>query len=201
METMPPRDPLARERVRRNRARQVQRRRLVLAIGVLLLIVLIVALAVGLSGRGGTATSTTSSQSTETSLAAATYTADLTGADSVPALTTKATGTLTLTYDPDAATFTFLLDIKGLTNPSGARIFEGTSGTTGAAVFTLFAGPTKAGVFSGTLAQGSVEAANFTGNLRGKTIGDLIALIEAGGAYVSVGTTSHPIDAIRGQIK
>lgn len=192
---------MARERARRRRAEQVQRRRLVLGVCVLGLVVLIVALAIGLSGGGGTAVSTTSTQSTGTSLAAATYTADLTGADSVPAVKTEATGSLTLTYDPDAATFTFVLETNGLTNPGVATIYEGAAGSTGAAVLTLFDGPAKSGLFSGELAQGSIEAAKLTGTLTGKTIGDLIALIEAGNAYVSVGNTSHPIDAIRGQIK
>jgi hypothetical protein len=175
---------------------------MVLAVGLLLLIILIVALAVGLSGRGGgTASSTTSTQSTSTSLAGATYAAELTGAGSVPALPTKATGSLTLTYNADDKTFTFVLDVKGLTNPSVAKIYEGAPGGTGTAVLTLFAGPAKEGVFSGELVKGAVEASNLTGSLAGTTIGDLIALIKAGGAYVSVGNTAHPVDAIRGQIQ
>jgi len=201
METTPPQDPLASGRARRRRAEQVQRRRIILGACVLGLVVLIVALAVGLSGGEDSAVSTTSTQSTATSLVAATYTADLTGADSVPAVKTAATGSLTLTYDPDAPAFTYVLDIKGLTNPSMATIYEGAAGSAGAAVLTLFAGPAKEGVYSGELAKGTVKETDLTGTLAGKTIGDLMALIEAGGAYVSVGNTSHPVDAIRGQIR
>jgi hypothetical protein len=198
------RDPAARERARRRRVQQVQRRRLVFGICVLGLIVVISALVVGLP-RGSDTPSTTSSTgsqgSTTTSLVAATYTADLTGAQSVPAVRTEATASLALTYDPDAAALTFVLDVKGLTNPSVSTIYEGTPGAPGAAVLTLFAGPSKTGKFSGTLKEGTIKDADLTGPLQGKTVGDLIALIKAGNAYVSVGNTSHPVDAIRGQIK
>ena len=41
---------------------------------------------------------------------------------------------------------------------------------------------------------------SLTGSLEGGTLGDLIALIKDGKAYVSVGTTQTPVDRIRGQI-
>ena len=205
METGSSQDPLMRERARRRRARQVQRRRVVLVVGVLLLI-LIVVLVVVLSG-GGKSTATTittagtgGSTSTTASATAETFTADLTGAAEVPAVSTAATGSVTLDYDPAADTLSFTLNISQLTNPSTARIYQGKAGATGTAVLTLFSG-TKSGVFSGELNQGSVKDSDLTGSLRGKTIADLIALISASNAYVSVGTTSHPNGAIRGQLK
>ena len=88
-----------------------------------------------------------------------------------------------------------------MTDTSVATIYEGTPGTSGTAVLTLFDGPTVTGVLRGELAAGSVEATSLTGTLTGATIGDLIALIEEGNAYVSVGNSSHPIEAIRGQIR
>jgi CHRD domain len=206
METGPSQDPLMRERARRRRARQVQRRRVVVVVGVLLLI-LIVVLVIVLSGGGkSTATTTTTagtggSTSTTVSATAETFTADLTGAAEVPAVSTAATGSVTLDYDPAADTLSFTVNISQLTNPSTARIYQGKAGATGTAVLTLFSGPTKTGVFSGELNQGSVKDSDLTGSLRGKTIADLIALISASNAYVSVGTTSHPNGAIRGQLK
>ena len=205
METGSSQDPLMRERARRRRARQVQRRRVVLVVGVLLLI-LIVVLAIVLSGGGkSTATTTTTgtgeSTSTTLSATAETFTADLTGAAEVPAVSTAATGSVTLDYDPAAATLSFTVNISQLTSPSTARIYQGKAGATGAAVLTLFSGPTKTGVFSGELNQGSVKDSDLTGSLKGKKIADLIALIGASNAYVSVGTTSHPNGAIRGQLK
>lgn len=194
-------DSPARDQARRRRTQQVQRRRLVLAVCVLGLIILIVALAVALSGGSNTAGSTTSTTSTPTSLIAATYTAYLTGDESVPKVTTEATAAFSLTYDPDADTLTFVLEIDGLTNPSVANIYEGDAGENGVVVLSLFSGPTEEGRYSGKIAEGPVEDADLTGPLAGKTAADLIALIKEGRAYVSVGNTSHPVDAIRGQIR
>ena len=64
----------------------------------------------------------------------------------------------------------------------------------------MFAGPAEKADFSGVLAQGTIDETKLTGSLEGGTVGDLIALVKDGKAYVSVGTTAHPVDAIRGQI-
>ena len=208
MHTEPPRDPLATERARRRRERQVQRRRVVFVVLVLLLIVLIVGLSLGLSGRGGSTSTTTTSttagpggSSTTSNPAAETFTADLAGASEVPAVSTSATGSITLSYDAAAKTLSYVLNISGLTSPSVARIYQGKTGSTGTAVLALFSGPAKAGVFSGELAHGSVKSSDLTGSLKGKTVADLVALIKASNAYVSVGTSSHSNGAIRGQLK
>lgn len=197
-------DQSARERARKRRQQQIQRRRIVLAVLVLALIVLIVGLAVGLSGKSTDTTGTTSAEgsSTSTTLGAATFTAELTGANSVPAVKTASTGTLTMEYDPTAMKLSYKLTIDGLSNPATAAIYEGAPGTTGTVVYVLFAGPTKAATsFQGELASGTIEPGQLQGSLKDGTIGDLVALIRAGNAYVSVGNTSHPGDAIRGTIK
>ncbi|MCL4371136.1 MAG: CHRD domain-containing protein [Chloroflexi bacterium] len=206
MAVNPPQDPLARTRERRKRrAEQIRRRRIVLAVAVLALIVLIVSLSVALSNGGSSTTSTTggpgNNESTTTGLGAASFSADLKGADSVPPVQTESTGTLTLDYDSAAQTLSFKLDLDGLTSPSNAAIYEGAPGSTGTVVYVLFAGPAKTGVYQGELASGTIDEANLTGSLAGQTIGDLVALIQSGNTYVSVGNASHPVDAIRGQIK
>ena len=216
METGPPQEPLARQRARERRARQIRRRRIVLGVCVLLLIILIVGLAVGLRGRGQSSVtttstttesngqSTTSTSTTKTSTTAGVaqiFTADLTGAAEVPPVSTAATGSATLTYNPDDGTVGFVVRVSGLTNPSVVRIHEGKAGSAGAVVLTLFSGPTKTGVYSGELASGSVKASALSGALKGKSLADLVAQIKAADAYISVGTTSHPNGAIRGQLK
>jgi hypothetical protein len=212
-------DPLARERARKRRAKQVQRRRLV-AVGCLLgLIILIVALVVGLSGDDQTGTTSTTestettstTESTETTdgettstgeITSTTFSAELTGDQSLPPVATEARATLTLGYDADAETLTYVLDVvSALTNPSSATIYEGSAGTSGAAIVTLFPGPTATGSFTGVLAEGFIEEADLIGSLQGQTLADLVALLESGGTYVSIGNESHPIDAIRGQIE
>ena len=122
-------DPLARERARKRRAKQVQRRRLVAVACLLGLIILIVALIVGLSGDDETGTTSTTestettstTESTETTdgetttttgeITSTTFSAELTGDQSVPPLATEARATLTLGYDADAETLTYVLDV------------------------------------------------------------------------------------------
>lgn len=198
-----PRSPSDNERARERRAQQVYRRRVVLGIFLLALIILIIILVIACPGgteETGTS-STETSETTSTSLIAATYTAVLTGDDSVPPVQTDSTGKLTLTYDPDLPELSFLLEIDGLTDTTVAAIYEGSPGASGTAVYTLYGGPTVEGQKFGELASGVIEEADLTGPLAGGTIGDLIALIKEGDAYASVGNKSHPVDAIRGPIR
>ncbi len=114
---------------------------------------------------------------------------------------TAAEATLTLTYNEESKELSFVLEVtSSITNPSAATIYQGSSGASGTAVHTLFTGPTKEGTFVGTLVEGFIYDEDLIGPLRGGTIADLIALIEDGDAYVSISNTSHPVDAIRGQI-
>ena len=198
-----PRDPSTQDRARERRAQQVYRRRMVLGVFLLALIILIVILVIACPGESDdTETgSTVTSQSTSTSLIAATYTAVLTGDDSVPPVKTDSTGKLTLEYDPEIPQLTFVLEIDGLTDTTVAAIYEGAPGTEGTAVYTLFAGPTVEGQKFGELASGPIEDADLTGPLAGGTVGDLIALIKEGNAYASVVNKTHPVDAIRGPIR
>jgi hypothetical protein len=195
------REMTPRELQRQHRKEQIQRRRLVallIILGLIIVIIVLVATCGGSNDEG--TTTTTRGETTTTTLGAATYTADLTGADSVPAVETDATGTFIMSYDPDTEELTFSLEVEALNSPSVASIYEGAEGDSGTAVYTLFAGPAEEGDYSGVLAQGTIDEASLTGSLEGGTLGDLVALIKDGQAYVSVGTTDNPVDAIRGQI-
>lgn len=200
------RDAAAREQARRRqlRAERVQRRRMALGIIVLGLIVLVIALVIGLSGRDGTTASSSSSTSSTVALESANYSAQLTGADSVPKVNTQAAGEFTLQYDSTKKELSYGLDIThDLTKPDAAAIYQGTPGSSGTVVYTLpiTAPNASTGVFTGTLCEGVVNEPDLVGPLQGKTIADLVKLIVDGNAYVSVGTPTHPVDAIRGQIK
>ncbi len=198
------RDPTDRERARRRRAELVHRRRMALGIGVLALLVLVLVLVLACPGGGEKKTTTTTTEAgggPDVTLVSATYTAELTGDQSVPPVRTAATGALTLTYDAETQELSFILEVThSITNPSVATIYEGTAGSSGAAVYTLFAGPMREGTFVGVLAEGLILDEDLIGPLRGGTIADLITLIKSGNAYVSLGNKSHPVDAIRGQI-
>jgi hypothetical protein len=196
-------DSVEQERARRRRQReeQVQRRRVAFGIVALGLIILVIALVIGLSGDDNAVVATT--ETTDGVIQSGTYSALLTGAESVPAVNTAAEGTLDLTYDAEDEKLTFSLKItKKLTNPTSATIYQGTPGTEGDAVYNLYiADDPNAGTYQGTLAEGPIVAMDLVGPLAGGTINELLALIEEGNAYVSVGNKSHPIDAIRGQIE
>jgi hypothetical protein len=190
-----------RELHRQRRKEQIQRRRLVAALCLLgLIIIIVVLVATCDSGNDTPTTITKSGGTTTTTLATATYVADLTGDSSVPPVDTTATGTLTLKYDADSEEFSFVINVEGLSKPTGAAIYVGADGDAGTAVYTLYADTTQESKFSGILAQGTIEEANLTGSLAGKKLGDLVALIKAGNAYASVGTADNPVDGIRGQI-
>ena len=198
------------DRQRQRRQRQVGKRRLVLAAFLVIVVVVVVALAVASPGSKKASSSTTTTSlgaATTTSATVAptntplTYSAELTGENETPAVSTSASGTLTLTAAADGSSVDYVLKVSGITNLTAARLHEGKAGATGATILTLYDGPTKTGAFSGTLTQGSIATADLVGSLKGKTIADLMALIEAGSVYLNVGTSAHISGEIRGQLQ
>jgi CHRD domain len=204
----------------RRRRQMAGRRRLALALFVLVVVVVVI-LVVALSGNKKPSTSTTTTQSsastttssttgsgedttTSTSAgtpAAANYTADLGGGNEIPALTTAASGTLTLTVAADGSSVDYVLKLNSIISLTVARLHEGKVGATGATIFTIYGGPTKSGLYTGTIAQGSFTAADLVGPLKGKTIDDLVAMIKANSLYLNVGTQAHSQGEIRGQLQ
>ena len=81
------------------------------------------------------------------------------------------------------------------------RKAKGKTGASGATILTLYKGPTKDGLFTGTIAHGSFKAKSLGGPLKGKTIDDLVGMIEANDVYLSIGTQTHPDGEIRGQLQ
>ena len=204
------------------RQRQGRGRRLALALVVILVVAAVVVLAFTLPGGKKTAASTSTSAklapssstmstslgaaatiSTVTSLASGTqtYSALLSGQNETPALSTSASGTLTLTVATAGSSVNYVLRVSKITDLTVARLHEGKAGATGATILTLYGGPTRGGLFSGVLTQGSFTAPQLEGPLKGKTIADFVALVEAGSLYLNVGTSSHPLGEIRGQLK
>ena len=177
-----------------------------------LLATALVCLVMLLAGCGGdTATTTTTSsgagttaleqESTSTTFAGAlVYTATLKGANEVPPVKTSATGTLTLTVAADGSRVDYVVTIKKLTNITVARLRQGEPGNSTGVLVTLYEGPTKTGAFTGTLAEGSFTAADLGGSLKGKTIADLVDLIESDQVFLNVGNTSYKSGAICGTL-
>ena len=143
------------------------------------------------------------------------YKATLTGAEIMPdPVKTTATGELQLVVSADGKSIRYVLTVKDILNPSAGDLHLGPAGANGPLVVKLFpvggAAPKK-GPFSGVLAQGTIDAGDLIGSLKGEKLETLLEEIAAGNAYVNVHTTDgveppntgpgdHPLGEIRGQI-
>jgi len=172
-------------------------------------------MASGCGGAASTTTTTTTSTTLNTTtsttaappstiaadIAGATFTAQLSGVNEVPAVDTAALGTVTFTVDSTGTKMAYVLKVTALSNVTVARLRNAVAGATGDIVATLFPGPKKKGSFTGTLATGTLKASSLTGPLKGKTIGDLVTLMKNLEIYVNVGSTAHSNGEIRGQVQ
>jgi hypothetical protein len=216
-----PNDGYLRQQERRRRQQAGRRRLAVILLVVAVVVVVILAVALSGNRQPSNSTSTTLAESSESSTttpgtgadgsttssteagapAAVTFTADLGGGNEIPALTTAASGTLTLTVAADGTSVDYVLKVSGIISPTVARLHEGKIGATGATIFTIYGGPTKSGLYSGTIAKGSFNADDLVGPLKGKTVDDLVAMIQADSVYLNVGTEAHSQGEIRGQLQ
>jgi hypothetical protein len=143
------------------------------------------------------------------------YMASLTGAETMPdPVKTTAVGQLQLVVSADGKSIRYVLTVKDLINPSAGDLHLGPAGANGPLVVKLFpvgGGAPKKGPFSGVLAQGTIDAGDLIGSLKGEKLDALLEELAAGNAYVNVHTTDgveppntgpgdHPLGEIRGQI-
>lgn len=129
------------------------------------------------------------------------FSAKLSGNESVPKVKTSAKGTAEFKLATDGTGLSYKVTVTDLENVTAAHIHIGKKGKNGPPIAGLFAGPKKEGKFSGVLAEGVITEKNLMGGLSGKSLADLVKLIKSGGTYVNVHTDSHPDGEIRGQIK
>jgi len=140
---------------------------------------------------GGTATSSTGQQ---------TFTATMTGSEEVPPKNTQATGSAKFVSSSDGNSMTYRIRVAHINGVTMAHIHSGSIGKNGPIVVTLFKSATPTGPVNGPLSQGTITSANLEGPLKGKTISDLVKLINDGKAYANVHTQQNPKGEIRGQI-
>ena len=129
------------------------------------------------------------------------FKAHLSGKEEVPPVATKAQGQAHFKLSKDGTKLEFKLNVANIENVTAAHIHLAPKGDNGPVVVTLFSGPTTEGKTTGTLAEGTITAADLVGPLAGKPLSDLIKQMEAGNTYVNVHTTQHPAGEIRGQIR
>jgi hypothetical protein len=129
------------------------------------------------------------------------YKADLSAIDEVKNVDSPAKGEAKFVLSDDGKKLSFTVVVRDIENPTSAHIHLGSAGKNGAPVANLFTGPKREGKFRGNLAQSSIMANDLTGDLKGKSINSLMALIKSGDVYVNVHTDAYPDGEIRGQIK
>lgn len=128
------------------------------------------------------------------------YVATLTGGEEVPAVETAADGDAVVFVNADGD-LGFEVYVTNIQNVNAAHIHLGAVGANGGVVALLFDGAFSTdGDDVATLATGVITADDLSGDLEGMTIADLVAEIEAGGAYVNVHTEANPGGEIRGQL-
>jgi hypothetical protein len=122
------------------------------------------------------------------------FSASLSGANEMPAVTTSATGTATFTHHGNDKSIDYFLNVSNISGAFSAHIHQGAAGENGDIVATLFNGPVTSGDFSGRLASGTLQA------FSGMSFDQLIASMKSGQVYVDVHTTQNQQGEIRGQI-
>lgn len=122
------------------------------------------------------------------------FAAELSGANEVPPVPTSASGTAMFVLSD--GTVSFEVEVVNLVEATAAHIHVGGPTENGDIVVTLFEADPPVSIAAGVLADGEFTA----GDVVGITFGDLLALMETGGAYVNVHTTANPPGEMRGQI-
>ena len=117
-----------------------------------------------------------------------TFTANLSGSNEVPPVTTQATGIAQFQLSSDGKEFSYNLSATNLQGFMMAHIHQGKSGENGQPVVPLQMG------------KGKIISSDLQGPLAGKQISDLVDLMKNGGAYVNVHTNQNQNGEIRGQI-
>jgi CHRD domain len=140
------------------------------------------------------------------------FVAPLSGDQEVPARDTQAVGVATFKLGEDGTALQFKINVANIDNVAAAHIHCGAVGVNGPVGVTLFSGPVGGGVVNGTLAEGTITAAD-PGNGCGWTdLASVVAAIQSGNTYVNVHTNDgvappntgpgdFPGGEIRGQVR
>jgi hypothetical protein len=113
------------------------------------------------------------------------FKADLKSTNEVPPNDSKATGTVTMTYDDASKKLTWKGNYSDLTGPpSAAHFHAGEAGKNGGVQVTIFQGAQAKSPFEGSATLTAAQAAD----------------LMAGRFYVNVHTAAHKAGEIRGQV-
>ena len=134
------------------------------------------------------------------------FTANLSGSNEVPPVTTAGSGIAIFQLLPvgHQQIISYQLNLKKMNGVTGAQIHSGNQGENGPVVAGLF-NPSMSrpptGAINGQLKSGTLTSSDLTGPLAGElSISALVNMIRSGGAYVNVQTTQNQNGEVRGQI-
>jgi hypothetical protein len=124
------------------------------------------------------------------------FSATLSGANEVPAITSTATGTATFTLS--GTTVNYTVTYSGLSGPpTASHMHVGAAGAAGGVVVPFSGLPTTAsGTFTGSFTQADIKPQT-TPVIN--TLDDLLVQLRAGNTYTNIHTTANPGGEIRGQ--
>lgn len=137
---------------------------------------------------------------------------DLTGKEVMPSVKTKAKGEFEIKviytgkqvpqkeghHPKEVKELKFKLMVTDIEDVTAAHIHKGRMGENGLPVVNLYTGPKKQGKFNGMLSEGIITEKDLFGPLKGKSLDQLIFMIEAGHVYVNVHTSKYPDGEVRG---
>lgn len=130
------------------------------------------------------------------------YSAPLAGKNEVPAVPTTAIGLADFRISDNDTGIRYRVNLTGISNVTGGHIDIGKTGQNGDIVADMFQiGFSKHKKTAyGMIVRGNITGQTLKGPMKGKTISDLISLIDAGNAYVNINSRNHPQGEVRGQI-
>ncbi len=130
------------------------------------------------------------------------YSAPLAGRNEVPAVPTTAIGLADFRISDNDTGIRYRVNLTGVSNVTGGHIDIGKTGQNGDIVVDLFQiGFSKHKKTAyGMIVRGNITEHTLKGPMNGKTIADLISLIDTGNAYVNINSRNHPQGEVRGQI-
>ena len=154
------------------------------------------------NATGNETNTTTANNTGQTQQAASQFSATLTGESVLPTpVTTNATGNAELTVIGDGNTMRYKIDADNIDKVSDVFI-AASSGGRFADLVQLRSAVNEgvSGPISGTLVEGNLTSADFSGRLNIDQMSDLLKLILDGNAYIRVQTTDAPLGEIVGKI-
>ena len=126
------------------------------------------------------------------------FSTPLTGMEEVPPVNTNSTGIALFELVKD--NINFKVNVTNLDNIKEAHIHTGEFGQNGEVIVSLYKPTTPMDVVNGSLVEGKINAVDLQGALKGKTVNDLVQLMNNTKTYVNIHTEQYPNGEIRGQI-